>query len=185
MAAPSEFKTDREGDPRRVDEFVALFTRHSPRLRGYVMSLVPNWADAEEVLQDTNSVLWRKFDRFTPGSDFFAWACQIARNEVMHYQRSKGRERVLFGDEFVDAVTDEVLAMGDDLDDMHSALGQCMRRLPEKDRRVIEERYREGATTRTAADSLQRSVDAVYKALVRVRKQLLECMERELGWKVG
>ena len=179
MATPDEFRT--EPDRRRVDEFVALYTRHSSRLRGYIMSLVPNWADAEEVLQDTSSVLWKKFDRFVPDSDFFAWACQIAVFEVMHYRRSKGRERVRFGEEFVNAVADEAMAMGEELDDMRWALTSCMEKLLEKDRRVIEERYREGATTRSAADSLGRSVDAVYKALGRVRKQLLECIQRELN----
>jgi RNA polymerase sigma-70 factor (ECF subfamily) len=171
-------------DARRVEEFTALFTHHASRLTGYVMSLVPNWADAEEVLQNTNSVLWKKFDQFAPGSDFFAWACQIARHEVMHYRRSKGRERVRFGDEFIEAIADEAVTFAGELDGLRTALAGCIGKLPEKDRQVIEERYREGATTRSAADVLGRSIDAVYKALGRVRKSLLECIEHELNREV-
>lgn len=167
-------------DPRRVEEFVSLFTRYSPWLRGYVLSLVPNWADAEEVLQDTNAVLWKKFEQFAPGSDFFAWACQVARNEVMRYRRGKGRERVKFGDNFLTAVADEAVAIGKELDGMGAALSHCLSLLPVKDRQLVEERYRDGATTQSTAGAVGRSVDAVYKALARVRKSLLKCIQSEL-----
>lgn len=167
-------------DARRVDEFVSLFTRHSPWLRGYVMSLVANWADAEEVLQNTNTVLWKKFEQFVPGTDFFAWACQVARHEVMHYRRGKGRDRLQFGDEFLSVVADEAESLGSELGGMSAALAHCISMLPAKDRRLVEERYREGATTQTTAGVLGRSVDAIYKALGRVRKSLLECIQNEL-----
>ena len=42
--------------------------------------------DAEDVLQEANLVLWRKFDQYQEGTNFFAWACQIIRYEVLKYQ---------------------------------------------------------------------------------------------------
>ena len=179
MTVPDPITPDAcPSDPQRVEEFVALFTRHSSWLRGYVHSLVPNHADAEDVLQNASSVLWKRFSRFQSDTDFFAWACQVARNEVMHYRRSKGRELVRFADEFVDAVADEAVAMSGDLDHLRTVLAHCLSKLSEKDRRLVEERYRDGATTTSAAQVVGRSVAAAYKALGRVRKVLLGCVQR-------
>ena len=51
----------------RIDEFVRLLAQNQRRLFLYVRTLVPNHADAEEVLQNTNLVLWREFGTFEPG----------------------------------------------------------------------------------------------------------------------
>jgi hypothetical protein len=54
----------------RVEEFVALITQHQPALYAFVLSLLGNRTDTDEVVQETNLVLWRKFDQFHAGSDF-------------------------------------------------------------------------------------------------------------------
>ena len=58
--------------PERVDAFVRLLGQNQRRLFLYVMSMVPNWNDAEEIIQETNLVLWREFARFQPGTNFAA-----------------------------------------------------------------------------------------------------------------
>jgi len=58
----------------RVKDFMRLFTSNEPRLRAFAMSLIPNWADAEDVMQQANLVLWSKFEQFELGTDFYAWA---------------------------------------------------------------------------------------------------------------
>ena len=60
-------------DPEQVNAFIRLFTANEPRLRGFAMSLIPNRADAEDVLQQANLILWRKFGQFQIGTNFFAW----------------------------------------------------------------------------------------------------------------
>ena len=76
---------------RRGEEFMALYSGHQRRLYLYVMTLLPASVDAEDVLQETNLVLWRKFDQYLPGTNFFAWACQITRYEVLKYrERQRG-----------------------------------------------------------------------------------------------
>ena len=53
----------------KIEQFVSLLTRYQQRVYLFILSLVPDRADAEDVLQETNLVLWQKFDDFTPGSD--------------------------------------------------------------------------------------------------------------------
>jgi RNA polymerase sigma-70 factor, ECF subfamily len=56
----------------RLEEFARLFSKHDRSIFLLILSLVPNWADAEEVQQETNVKLWQEFDKFQLGSDFGA-----------------------------------------------------------------------------------------------------------------
>ena len=72
-------------DPGKA--FTRLWVAHSPRIFAYIHALVPNWADAEEVLQETGIVLWEKFHQFDRGSDFGRWACSVAHFEVLKHRK--------------------------------------------------------------------------------------------------
>src|ERR1022692_4743944 len=89
----ARFRRAGMSDRVRADEFIQLFTGHESRLRAYVLSLVPRWSDAEEIVQQCSVILWKKFDHFQSGTNFFAWACQIARLEVKDYRKKQKRER--------------------------------------------------------------------------------------------
>ncbi len=66
--------TQRDDRPVLTDkdreQIVGLITRYQRRLQVYIRSLVPNHADADEVLQEVNLFLWRNADEYRPGSDF-------------------------------------------------------------------------------------------------------------------
>lgn len=36
------------------EEFVRLLTQHQRRVYAYILGIVPNWNDADEILQETN-----------------------------------------------------------------------------------------------------------------------------------
>jgi RNA polymerase sigma-70 factor (ECF subfamily) len=59
-------------------------------------------ADADDILQETNLVLWSKQDEFTPGTDFRVWAFRVARYQVMAYRKRQSLDRLVFGDELID-----------------------------------------------------------------------------------
>ena len=65
-------------NPTRTEEFVELSSSHQRQLLGYIFTLVGNMDDAEDLLQQTNLILWRKFDDYQPGTDFIRWACYVA-----------------------------------------------------------------------------------------------------------
>lgn len=56
-----------------TEEFVQLFSRSQRRLFLHILAQVSNPADAEEILQDTNVVIWSKFEQFQQGTNFIAW----------------------------------------------------------------------------------------------------------------
>ncbi len=60
---------------------------------GYVLTLVPHRADADDVLQEVSFVLWEKFDPDEPPADFAAWGCRIAYFKILELFK-KNRRRV-------------------------------------------------------------------------------------------
>ena len=168
-------------DSERVEQFVQLVTRYQQRVYLFILSLLQNEADADEVLQETNLVLWRRFDEFEPGTDFRAWAFQIAFNKVQSFREKQGRQKLRFGDAFQQRVADVAASSPDDHDERRSALASCMQKLTDRDRDLIERRYRPRATAKSAAEETGRSVHAVYKSLLRIRRLLHDCIQRTLA----
>ncbi len=176
-------EADRTGDADRTEEFVALLTEHRGDLFRFVLSILPDYAEAEAVFQRTSIVMWRKFDEFQHGTNFVRWAARVAQFEVRDYRKRKGRERLRFWtNELVDAVADTWLQNDDVLQEQRQALGPCLEKLPEKDRELVELRYGGAKTTsKEIAENLGRPRVTVYKALARIRRALYECIERTLA----
>ena len=165
----------------RVAEFLRLHTRHEARVHAFILSLLPNWSDAEEVMQETVTVLWGKFDEFQPDSNYFAWACQIARFEVSRYLRRQHRHRLEYGPEVLDLLTETASEMDDELAARQHALAGCVEKLSEKDRHLVVLRYRDGLKAEGIAGEVGRSVHAVYKAMKRIRRVLYDCVAAALA----
>lgn len=170
-----------QGPPERVEAFVQLLGQNQRRIFLYVMSLVPNWSDAEEILQETSLLLWREFDRFQPGTNFAAWACRVALNQVLAWRKRKQRDRLEFSAAFLEAVAAEADAEADRLEDRARALARCLEKLPEKHRALLRFRYSEGRPIDAIGRELGRTVDAVYRALSRIRHTLHDCISRSLA----
>jgi RNA polymerase sigma-70 factor (ECF subfamily) len=164
--------------------FVRLLTLNERRVYAFILSLVPNWADADEILQETNVRLWNEFDRYVPGSDFGAWACAVAKFQVLTHRKRKSRERVRFTDAFLDVVAREFEA-DDEAAARHHALAHCVAQLTPEHRDLLRAYYAPGALGAEVAARLNRSVEALYKALSRIRRLLHDCVGRRLKAQVS
>jgi RNA polymerase sigma-70 factor, ECF subfamily len=169
----------------REREFLRFLVSHEIRLRAFALSLIPNWADAEEVLQEANLILWRKFGQFQPGTDFFAWASRILFLQARNFRKVQSRQKLRFGDEFFDAVAKRTVELSDELADRQQVLGDCIARLKPEMRDMLRRRYEDGATAKSVAESLGRSAAAIHQALSRVRKVLFDCVNRALSKPAG
>jgi RNA polymerase sigma-70 factor, ECF subfamily len=161
-------------------EFIHLFTRHQRQLYLLILAQLGKLQDAEEALQETNVVLLSKHHQFVPGTNFFAWAAQIAHYEVLKSRQRRQRDRLRFSDEFVDRIAHEMESQ-DDLELKREALQDCMSKLRVKDRELIQRRYQPGATGRDEASSLARPANSVYQSIGRIRRTLFECIRRRMA----
>src|SRR3954447_5860083 len=122
---------------------IPLITRHQRQVFLYIYVLVLNRSDAEDLLQETSLVICEKFDEFEEGTDFVAWACQIAYWRVRYYRQkfARGKGKILFNQEVLDAVAQTASAMTADLDQRYDALVNCLQKLPVPDREFLLARY--------------------------------------------
>jgi RNA polymerase sigma-70 factor (ECF subfamily) len=164
-------------------QFLRLFLQNKHRLYAYVLTLLPNRADAEDVFQEASLVLWDKFDEQHPPDDFAAWGCRIAYFKVLDFCKTSQRRRVRFSQTMLERVSETAIEQAGplQLDERRAALEGCLEKLGARDRELLSRRYSEGATTQTTADALGRSVDAVYKALAKIRQALFDCVTRTLA----
>jgi RNA polymerase sigma-70 factor (ECF subfamily) len=136
--------------------------------------------EAEDVVQETKVVLWEKFDEFEPGTNFPAWAAQVARYEALKARQKRSRDAKLFSDTFLEGLSREMERASDLLERRREALKQCLDKLPEPDRDLVRLRYEQEMSSRELAERNGRSERGTRKALHRVRTALMMCVERTL-----
>jgi RNA polymerase sigma-70 factor (ECF subfamily) len=163
------------------DEFVQLFTKWQRRLFLFILAQAPNPVEAEEILQETNLVIWRKSHTYREGTNFYAWGCRIAVLEVLKFRDRRRRQAVILSDAFVEAIAREAVFNVESLEERRRALLACLARLAPSDRDLIRRRYAPGETGKTVARQLGRPANSVYQSLSRIRRTLLDCIKRRLA----
>ncbi len=162
-------------------DFLRLVSIHQARIHAYVRTLLPEWNDVEDVLQETYVALWQSFSEFEPNSNFPAWACKVAYYQVLAFRRRQKRVPELFSEAFLEAVAAEAVQTADAQPDQLRALASCVERLSPKERDLIKRCYQHGAAIKDVAEQLNRPAKTVYKALTRIRRNLFTCIERTLA----
>ena len=153
-----------------VREVARLWTLSQPAVSAFVASMVRDFRDRDDVLQDVAVAVLDSYATYDPSRPFVAWATGVARNQVLLYLRRKGREKLVLDAEALDRVEaafgvirpDEV-RMLDDLDD-------CVRLLDDRSRRLCELRYRDDLKPAAIGAKVGMSPNAVAKALQRIRE---------------
>src|SRR5437879_3738648 len=105
-----------------------LMTQHQRRIFGYIHTLVPSRHDAEDILQETSLVIVEKFHEFKLGTDFVAWACQIAWWRVRAARQKFARSKIVFDDDVLESVAHTAATMHGEVSDRHEALARCLKR---------------------------------------------------------
>ncbi len=170
-----------QGQHTGGDEFMRLYLAHEYRIRGYIRCLVKHYADVDDVLQNAVVVMLKKYRSFESGEHFLRWALNITRFEVLkHFEKKRNRLQKL-SPELFSAIEEKAAEMAQKEDRRREALQECIETLREKDKELLRLRYQIHSTTRSVAETLGRSIDAVYKALNRIYQKLLLCMRYKLA----
>jgi RNA polymerase sigma-70 factor, ECF subfamily len=179
---PTEARGRTPGSSARKAEFAEQLAGHHGQLLGYIYSLVRDLDDAEDLFQQTSLVLWDKFDQFDRSRSFVAWACGVARYEVMNFLRARNRDRVYFGDELSLALIEAQETLEQErLEERRVALAGCMKKLRERDRDLVEACYGRSVGVREVARVRGRSAQSIHNSLRRIRRSLFECVSRSLA----
>ena len=157
-----------------------LIANHQSRLRTFIRCLLIGGADVDDVLQETNRILWQKADDYVPGTNFWAWASQVARFEVFNYLRQKQRDRSLPDAELVSQLATIAEHELSENDPRRDFLEDCLSKLNDKQRRLLDLKYASNRSIAEMSGTLNRPEGTIRQTLYRLRETLRECIERKL-----
>lgn len=168
-------------EPADQGRFVQLLTSSQSRLYAYILTLVGRSADADDVLQATNAVLWSKANEYDASRPFLAWGYRFAHLQVLAHRKRLSRDRLLFDDELLERIAEEYSRQDDGADRQLEALALCLEGLRPEHRRLVELRYGGEESVSGLAAQFGMEVNNLSAALYRVRKMLAECISRRLA----
>jgi RNA polymerase sigma-70 factor (ECF subfamily) len=160
-------------------EFVSLITANQRRIYAYILTLVPNFNDADDVMQETTAMMWEQKNVFQPGTDFVAWGARIAYFKTLDYRKKlKRSNRMIMLDEQFEHISAKALAQNNKAEDMIHRLKDCLQKLSSHDQYLMHLRYCAGLTAKEVSMRIHKSLRNIYYNLSRIQGQLLACVER-------
>ena len=163
---------------RSTAEFLRLFARNQSRVFRYIVALVSNLQDAEDILGETTLTLWREFGNFNSGSNFLAWARRIAHLRVLEYYRGRSRK---VPEDLLTVLARDFENREMEADPRLGFLAECRSKLRHSDQALLEQRYESNTPVQDLARQMGRPVNSVSKSLGRIRRALMECIQRAMA----
>jgi RNA polymerase sigma-70 factor, ECF subfamily len=165
-----------------------LFLSERHRLLAFIFGLVRDREAAEEVLQEVWIRLADASEKGVVIQSVDKWCRGVAKNLILHHLRDKRSARVVADTQIVE-LAEQAFAEHDAAEPVWSArrswLLDCVEKLPQRSRELLDWKYTLGLRVAKIAERLQRSDDAIMKALSRIRQALAECVERRQALEGG
>ena len=169
---------------RRLDDkdaaqqrFLSLFLRSEREIFRYVAALVPNVAEAEDIVQQTALALWEKFDAYDPNQPFTPWACRFALNKTKQWVERRQRWQALLEGGLAEELAQRREDLRPEIETRLKHLEGCLSKLPDEQRSIVEGYYYRRDGIEKLAEKSGRTVAATYKSLQRIREALQTCIE--------
>ena len=175
MSADS--KRQSEDQAAAQQRFLSLFLRSEREVFRYVAALVPNVADAEDIVQQTALVLWEKFDAYDSSQPFTPWACRFALNKTKQWIERRQRWQALLEGGLAQELAQRREELRPEMETRLKHLEGCLGKLPDGQRSIIENYYYRRDSIDKVAEHSGRTVAATYKTLQRIREALQDCIE--------
>jgi len=164
-----------------TERFIQFYHLAHRRISACILSMVPNRAEAEDIMQATSLALWQQFGTFREGGDFTNWACGVAYRQTLKYFREHKHRSLRFREEVMGRIAEFRNQHRDVLEARSLALSECLKKLSHQDRELVTVYATDEVTMKTVAERLRRPANTVYKALKRIRLLLMQCVDRAMA----
>jgi RNA polymerase sigma-70 factor, ECF subfamily len=162
------------------ERFTLHWTAAQSVVGSYIGSLVPDFQEAEDLLQEVALVLLRKFAEYDERRPFVAWALGVAKYEILSSRRRHARSFLTAQSDVLENLMTTYIDLAPELDRRASALRECLRQIQGRAAEMIRLRYEESLKPGEIAIRLGLAAAAVRMALSRSRAFLRDCIERRL-----
>ena len=124
--------------------FEELYNRHARRLQGFFVRRLGNDAElAADFMHDTFLRLYAARETYREGRNFRAWLFTIAYNLCRNHHRN---QLTIISDEGIDITDDANFEVDLEMKDLHDALREVLRKLPEPYAMLFSLHYEEELT---------------------------------------
>ena len=166
---------------QQMQEFIQLLVAGQSRIYAYIMTMVANRNDADDIMQETTAMMWQKFDTFEAGTDIVAWGVAIARYRILEFRRKKRNEsRIQFTDRTFTELEKESQTRLSDLDDYMGTLRKCVQKLPSRDKALVNLKYEQSLAVKDISMRVGKTIQNVYYHLSRIHTILLSCVQKTI-----
>jgi RNA polymerase sigma-70 factor (ECF subfamily) len=170
-----------EGTGQPHGQFLRLLRDAQSALYGCILALVPHRPDADEVFQETVSILWKEYNTAGPPLNFSAWSNSVARNVARTYiRRERRRGRVSLSEAHLNEVAKVHAGSGELLELRQEMLKSCLSLMAPSERTLLLTCYGPASINDVAKQQGQ-TVASLYSRLKRLRHRLFECVNRRMG----
>lgn len=166
------------GDPQA---FERVYRATSAKLFGICIGILPSRSDAEEVLQEVFTTIWRKAALYDAAkASPITWLAMMARNRAIDRLRSNASERAAAPIELAEDIRDDAPAAVElaEAGDEKRRLESCMGQLEPQRRTLIRTAFFEGTTYEELAKRSGSPLGSVKSWIRRGLAQLRACLER-------
>ena len=172
-----------EYDKKQGQELSHMLLEYRDVLFSYIMALVRDFSDAEELFQDVALVILNKEKEGILVENFGAWSREIARRKILEFWETQKKKKSRFlSPEALETLEAEFARREEDkgtrISELLHKLQKCLQELPEHLRKLIDLRYTSDLSFRDIGRKIKRSAGAAQVTLSRTRQRLLDCMQR-------
>ncbi len=171
-----------------IQRAAAAFIHDRHRLGAFVNGLLRDAHAAEDVLQEVWVRLAAEVEKGSRLDNQAAWCRGVARNLVHRHWEQQQSAKVVADSAALETFLDRMELAFAEVDDdpgywatRQQALDECVAALPERSRQMLTLRYDSRASMDEVARAMGQTFESVTKTLYRVRRALLECVERKLS----
>jgi RNA polymerase sigma-70 factor (ECF subfamily) len=163
------------------EQLARLWTESQPVVASYIFSLVPDFHQAEDILQQVAVILVREFHKFDATRPFLPWAMGIAKNTALKSRREVARDcTYLLEDSLIERVQAAFAEKSERWMAVRHALKNCLSHQQQRTREVLQWRYSHDLKPQEVARRMGITPGAVRVMLHRARGALRECIQRKL-----
>lgn len=160
------------------DAFRQLYQNTDRVLYSFILSILKNPQDAEEVMQETYLKVWTSASSYQSQGKPLAWMFTIARNLCYMKFRDQKRQADMGLDELSGEETGEVCPQIENMTDA-IVLGAALDILKEEERQIVLLHASAGLKHREIASSLQMPLATVLSKYNRAMKKLQQYLREE------
>lgn len=160
--------------------FAELYRRTSSKLFGVCLRMLRDRGEAEEVLQETYTTVWRRAGSFDASrASAITWLVTLSRNKAIDRLRQH-REELLDDPATLDQTVDEqpTPAAGAETSQEYRRLQQCLDELEPQQQSSVREAFFTGATYNELATRCKVPLGTMKSWIRRSLMQLRTCLDQ-------